>query len=287
VAEATVHRMPVEKVHFHEVGGVDAIVDICGTAAALEHLGVDTVFAAPPPLGRGLVQTEHGTMPVPAPATLELLRGVPVASAATEGELTTPTGAAILSTVAAGRVGALPAMTCAEVGYGSGRARWPDRPNILRAVTGELLAAPVGPVLVVEANLDDLSPELLAAATTALFEAGALDVYVTPVTMKKGRPGHLLTALCRATDREAVSRALLAETTTFGLRIHPVERVELARHLETVETPYGPVRLKVGRLGEEVLTRAPEYEDVRARAAEAGVPTRVVYLAALTARRGP
>jgi uncharacterized protein (TIGR00299 family) protein len=278
-----VHGVGPEAVHFHEVGAVDAIVDICGTAVAVDHLAPERVTASPPPLGTGFVKAAHGRIPVPAPAVLELLKGLPVAASETVGELTTPTGAALLATLAGERIGAMPAMTLERVGYGAGDAEWPDRPNVLRAILGTAEGGGAGTVLVVETNLDDMSPELLPPAMEAILAAGALDVLVLPALMKKGRPGQLLQVLCREGDRGQVVGAILRETTSFGVRLRPAERVTLDRAFETVATPYGEVRVKVGRLQGEVLTAAPEHEDCRARAAEAGVPVRRVYEAALAA----
>lgn len=281
-AEAKVHGVSVEEVQFHEVGAIDAIIDICGMAVGITHLGVEQVYAGPPPLGTGMIDAAHGRLPVPAPATLEILRGIPVAQASTPGELTTPTGAAILATLARGRVGPMPAMTPDRIGYGAGDASWPDRPNLLRAVVGETTALD-STVWVVEANLDDMSPEFFPSAMQAILDAGALDVYAAPITMKKGRPGHLLSALCRASEKESVVRAILRETTTFGVRLTAVQRVELEREHLSVETSYGPVRMKIGRLSDEVLTASPEFEDCRAIAEETGAPLKAVYAAAIAA----
>ncbi|RMG19648.1 MAG: nickel pincer cofactor biosynthesis protein LarC [Deltaproteobacteria bacterium] len=284
-AEAAVHGTTPEAVHFHEVGAVDAIVDIAGVAVAYAALGAPEVLAGPPPLGRGFVHTAHGHMPVPAPATLELLRGVEVAPASTEGELTTPTGAALLRTLAGDRVGSMPSMRPERIGYGAGQSEFEDRPNLLRAVLGARppAEARTGEVLVVETNLDDLPAELLAAAVEALFAAGALDVVVVPAFMKKGRPGHLLQVLCHPEEEAPVVEALFRETPTLGVRLHRVARRELSRRVESVATPWGPVPVKVGRLAEEALTHAPEYEACRRLARAAGVPVRAVYEAALAA----
>jgi pyridinium-3,5-bisthiocarboxylic acid mononucleotide nickel chelatase len=293
VAEGRVHGIDPEDVHFHEVGAIDAIVDICGMAAAVDHLGPGAVYAAPPPLGSGFVKAAHGRIPVPAPATVEILRGVPVAASETVGELTTPTGAAILATLAAGRVGPMPAMTLDRIGYGCGDASWPDRPNVLRATLGRLDESAragfspgegeVPDVLVIDTNIDDMSPELVPPAIEALLEAGALDVTVAPVLMKKGRPGQLFSVLCRPADEAAIVRTLLKETPSLGVRIRGARRVEAERRIETVVTPYGEVRMKVGFLDGERLGASPEYEDCRARAAAHSVPTRTVQAAAVHA----
>lgn len=286
-AEAKVHGVPIEQVHFHEVGAVDSIVDVCGAAVALDLLGWPRVVSSPPELGRGIVKTRHGPMPVPPPAVLELLAGKPVRPGGPPGEAVTPTGAALLAELAA--VGPLPPFVPGRIGYGLGTARWPDRPNVLRMTLGEEgPAAEAGgaPSLwVLETNLDDCPGQLVARAIEAALERGALDAWAAPLTMKKGRPGVLLSALVEEPAREAVARALFAETTTLGIRRHRVERDVLERALETVETPYGPVRVKVALLAGRELGAHPEYDDCAARARERGVAVREVMAAALAARR--
>jgi uncharacterized protein (TIGR00299 family) protein len=284
-AEATVHGVPLESVHFHEVGAVDSIVDVCGAAAALELLGWPRLCATPPELGQGLVQTAHGTLPVPPPAVLEILKGTPVRLGGPPGEAVTPTGAALLAALC--EVGDPPPIVPRRVGYGVGTARWPDRPNVLRFTLGE--AAPgtgARRLWVLEANLDDCPGQLVARAIEAALAAGALDAWAAPLTMKKGRPGFLVGALAEGGAREAVARAILAETTTLGVRWHPVERTELDREMVLVETAYGAVRVKVARDGGRVAGAQPEYEDCAQRAREKGVPVREVMAAALTAWRG-
>ncbi|ACG75652.1 protein of unknown function DUF111 [Anaeromyxobacter sp. K] len=288
-AEARVHGVPVSEVHFHEVGAVDSIVDVCGAAVALDLLGWPAVRSAPPELGRGLVRTAHGTMPVPPPAVLELLKGKPVRPGGPPGEAVTPTGAALLAVLA--EVGPLPAHVPLRVGYGVGTRAWPDRPNVLRATLAEPApgagAGGPGPdaLWVLEANLDDCPGQLVARAIEAALEAGALDAWAAPLTMKKGRPGVLLGALCDEARRAAVTGALFAETTTLGVRRHAVERDALERALEPVETAYGRVRVKVARLGGRELGAHPEYEDCAACARAAGVAVREVMAAALVAYR--
>jgi len=287
-AEAKVHGIPVEEVHFHEVGAVDSIVDLCGAAVALDLLGWPRVVAAPPELGRGVVKTAHGPMPVPPPAVLELLAGKPVRPGGPPGEAVTPTGAAILAELC--EVGPLPAFVPGRVGYGLGTRTWPDRPNLLRMTLGRLAAGPADArgedaLWVLEANLDDCTGELVARAIEAALEAGALDAWAAPVTMKKGRPGVLLGALCAEGRRAAVTAALFAETTTLGLRRHRVEREILGRRIDTVETEYGPVRVKIALLGEREVGAHPEYDDCAARARERGVPVRAVMAAALAGRK--
>lgn len=286
-AEATVHGIPVAEVHFHEVGAVDSIVDLCGAAVALELLGWPRVLSSPPELGRGIVRTAHGPMPVPPAAVLELLKGKPVRPGGPPGEAVTPTGAALLAELA--EVGALPPFVPGRIGYGVGTAAWPDRPNVLRMTLGEPVPqAGVGEpegLWVLEANLDDCPGQLVARAIEAALEAGALDAWAAPVTMKKGRPGVILGALCAEAERRRVTEALFAETTTLGVRRHRVERDALERELREVATPYGPVRVKVARLGGRELGAHPEYDDCLARAKERGVPVREVMSAALAAHR--
>jgi len=286
-AEARVHGLPPEQVHFHEVGAVDSIVDLCGAAVALDLLGWPEVVASPPELGQGFVKTAHGLLPVPPPAVLELMRGLPVRPGGVVGEMVTPTGAAILAVLC--RVGTPPPMTPRRIGYGVGTKRWPDRANVLRMTLGEVTVgdplATRGAVLELSCNLDDCTGQLVARAIEQALAAGALDAWATPCTMKKGRPGLVLSALAPSERREAVARALLAETTTLGVRMRPVERIELAREHVAVETAYGPVRVKVGRLGEDILSAQPEHDDCLARAGERGVPLKEVIAAALAAWR--
>ncbi len=295
-AEAKVHGIPVAEVHFHEVGAVDSIVDLCGAAVALDLLGWPRVLSAPPELGRGIVRTAHGPMPVPPAAVLELLRGKPVRPGGPPGEAVTPTGAAILAELA--EVGPLPAFVPGRIGYGVGTLSWPDRPNLLRMTLGELAPAArpgeaataaggarASGLWVLEANLDDCTGQHVARAIEAALEAGALDAWAAPLTMKKGRPGILLGALCGEAERGAVTAALFAETTTLGVRRHLVERDELDRALREVETPYGAVRVKVASLGGRELGAQPEYDDCLARARERCVPVREVMSAALAAHR--
>ncbi|HEX9052514.1 MAG TPA: nickel pincer cofactor biosynthesis protein LarC [Anaeromyxobacter sp.] len=287
-AEAKVHGVPVEEVHFHEVGAVDSIVDVCGAAVALELLGWPRIVSAVPELGRGMMRSAHGPMPVPPPAVLELLAGKPVRPGGPQGEAVTPTGAALLAELA--EIGPLPAFVPGRIGYGVGTARWADRPNVLRMTVGEpapLAAAPPLPLAlwVLETNLDDCPGQLVARAIEGALEAGALDAWAAPVTMKKGRPAFLLSALVEEPAREAVTRVFFAETTTLGVRRRAVERDVLERAFETVETPYGKVRVKVALSAGQEMGAHPEYEDCAARAREKGVPVKEVIAAAIAARR--
>jgi hypothetical protein len=283
-AEARVHGVAIEQVHFHEVGALDSIVDVCGAAAVMEILGWPRVLCAPPELGQGFVATAHGRLPVPPPAVLEILRGIPVRPGGPPGEAVTPTGAALLAELAeVADPASFPALVPEQVGHGVGTARWPDRPNVLRMTMGEEVAS--GGLWVLEANLDDCPGQLVARAIEAALAAGALDAWAAPLTMKKGRPGLLLGALSSGDRRDAVARVLLDETTTLGVRFHAVDRIELDRELVPVATAYGEVRVKVARRGATTVGAHPEYDDCLARAREHGVPVKEVLAAAAAAFR--
>lgn len=285
-AEAQVHRIPLDEVHFHEVGAVDAIVDIVGAAAAITYLGA-TIIASPLPMGRGFVKARHGVLPLPAPAAVECLRGVPTYGVDVEAELVTPTGAAIVSTVAE-RFERWPALVPDRVGYGAGHRDLVDRPNLLRVVLGEQTTGTeevpsAASHVLVEANVDDLTGEVAAHAIEALFAAGAADAWASPITMKKGRPALTLSALAPAAHAEAVAAAMLAETTTIGVRKSPVSRTERPRRTITVATAFGPIAVKVseGPFGPPQIK--PEFDDCAAAARAHGVPVRVVIQAAMVA----
>lgn len=287
-AEAAVHGTTPDEVHFHEVGGVDCIVDVVGSLVCLELLGVEEVYSSPLPTSRGFVECSHGVMPVPAPAAMELLRGVPTVPSGVEGEIVTPTGAALLSTLAAG-FGEMPAMTPTAVGYGAGQKEFGRRPNLLRVVVGERIETgrEALRVSLLEANIDDMNPELYEHVMAKLFDAGALDVYLTQVLMKKGRPAVLLTVVCEPQMEGAMADIVLAETSTLGVRVSTADRICLQREFRYAETPYGTVRVKIGRRGDSVLTVSPEYADCRRIAEERGVPLKEVYRAATAAVRLP
>ena len=281
-AEALVHGMPIEKVHFHEVGAVDSIVDIVGAAAGFEQLGIEEFFCSPLNVGSGRVETQHGSLPVPAPATAELLRGAPTYSTGIERELVTPTGAAIVATLVS-KFGPQPAMTVSAVGLGAGTAQLAEQPNVLRLFVGEAVStrktaeSPADEeIAVLEANLDDMSPQIYGFFAERALEAGALDVFSVPVQMKKNRPGQLITVLCQAADAGKFSDLLFRETTTLGVRESRVQRRTLQRESVAVETSLGSIRVKVARLNGDVLNFAPEYEDCQKVAAELGVPLKRV-----------
>jgi uncharacterized protein (TIGR00299 family) protein len=283
-AEAKVHGVPLETLHFHEVGAVDSIVDICGAAVALELLENPQVYVAPPPLGSGTVRIAHGMVPVPVPATLELLRECPVRFEGV-GELTTPTGAALLRAFA--QFEPPPQLVIERVGYGLGTKDLPDRANVLRASLGRSTAtAPAdSQCWVLECNLDDCTPQVLGFLVEHLLAAGALDAWVLPAVMKKGRPGHLLGVLVEGARKATLTELVLRESTTLGVRSTAVDRTTLDRRVDSVSTPWGPVRVKVGLLEGAVVNAAPEFEDCRALARSKGVPLKDVQAAALTAWR--
>jgi len=282
-AEAGVHGVAPEEVHFHEVGAIDSIVDIVGSALALAELAPDRVTCCPLPLGTGFVQTAHGPLPLPAPATLALLAGVPTRAAGIEGELVTPTGAAFVAACVEDHP-PWPSFVPQAVGYGAGDRTLPDRPNLLRVVLGEEAPAPAVDAVEVGANIDDMTPEAHGFLLEALFAAGALDAWFVPIQMKKGRPAVGVWALCESDRTEQVTEAFLRHSSTLGVRCRRVSRRCLPREERTVETPFGPVRLKVARGPGGWERAAPEYEDCAAAARAAGVSLEEVRLAALAAQ---
>jgi pyridinium-3,5-bisthiocarboxylic acid mononucleotide nickel chelatase len=281
-AEARIHGVDPDHVHFHEVGAVDAIGEVCGVAVALEDLAIDAVTCSPLPMGRGFVDAAHGRLPLPAPATLALLEGAPLYGVDIEAELVTPTGAALVASLA-GRFGALPPMTLQTVGYGAGTRDLPALPNVVRAIVGVPASVGTSEVSLIEANLDDFLPELAPDAMAACFDAGALDVWTSPAQMKRGRPGFVLSALARPGDEQAVARAILRETSSLGVRIARLDRIELERESRTVEVGGEPVRVKVGRLDGRVVNLAPEHADCERAARIAGAPVKAVWARALAA----
>lgn len=284
-AEAAVHGRSVESVHFHEVGAVDAIVDVVGTVLCLERLGVERLYSSALTVGTGWVEAAHGRLPVPAPATAALIRGKPVRQVDTGCELLTPTGAALLVALAEG-FGPVPPMRVTSVGYGAGGRDLPRHPNLLRLLVGEAEEPSLtDEVVVLETNLDDTSGEVLGHLGGLLMERGALDAFFVPIQMKKQRPGVLLTVLAEPERASELERLIFTHTGTFGIRRRRVERHKLARTSEVVETEYGPVRVKVGRLGGEVVVASPEYEDCARLARSEGVPLRQVLDAARVAAR--
>jgi uncharacterized protein (TIGR00299 family) protein len=285
-AEAAIHGVPIEQIHLHEVGAVDSIIDIVGAVFAFEWLGIDDIVASPLNVGSGTVEMAHGTFPVPAPATLRLLKGVPMYSSGVEAELVTPTGALLVSDYARS-YGPLPAMTSDRVGYGAGTRDLSPTPNVLRAVVGTRQAAGLDqagePMLKVECEIDDMNPQLFGPLSDRLFAAGAVDVFLTAVQMKKGRPGTLVTVLAREALRPTISDVLFRETTTLGIRFETVWRETLDRRYDEVSVEGGTVRIKVAERGGEVMGAAPEFDDCVRVAEASGQPVKQVQAAALRA----
>ena len=289
-AEGKLHNMPPEQVHFHEVGAVDAILDIVGTCIGLELLDISQLTCSPVNVGSGCVQAAHGSLPVPAPASLELLKNIPIYSSGVDGELVTPTGAALISSLSTG-FGPIPAMRVERIGYGAGAREIPGHPNLARLLLGESVepvrvrdGAPGDEVVsVIEANVDDMSPQLYGFFIDQALAAGALDVTCTPIQMKKDRPGILLSVLCSPEKSEALAQMLFEQTTTIGVRIYEARRKILEREFVSIQTPYGAVTVKVAKRDGKVLNVAPEYEDCQRLATEKGVPLKQVMIAAQAA----
>ncbi|NIA16607.1 MAG: nickel pincer cofactor biosynthesis protein LarC [Nitrospiraceae bacterium] len=288
--EARVHGTTIEQVHFHEVGAVDSIVDVVAAHWALNTLGVENVVSSALNVGSGTVNTAHGVLPVPAPATAALIQDVPSYGSGVELELLTPTGAALVTQLASS-YGAMPRMRVAASGYGSGQRELPDRANVLRVLLGEAEGSVRGtqPVTVIEFDIDDMNPELFPPLVEDLLRAGARDAFLTPVVGKKGRPAYLVTVLCDAANVAAVAPVVFDSSTTFGMRMREEQRICLEREWKTVDTAWGCVRIKVGRFDGRVTCMSPEFEDCRRLADESGVPVLAVYEAAraAAARREP
>ena len=277
-AEARVHRTSVEAVHFHEVGAMDAIIDVMGSVIGLAALDIDQTFCSPLHVGSGTVQCTHGTLPVPAPATAELIKGKPVYSTGVKGELLTPTGAAILTTLATG-FGPLPAMAVEGIGYGAGTAE-PGIPNLLRLVTGTARDDSgdydIQQTVTMETSIDDMNPQLYDHVMGLLLDAGALDVFLTPLHMKKNRPGTLLTVICRQEDMAGLADILIEETTTIGLRWRVENRIKARREIRQIQTKHGPIHVKLARKDGRIINLTPEYEDCKRMALEKQVPLKQV-----------
>lgn len=285
--EGKLHGKPPTAVHFHEVGAVDAILDIAGVCAGLEQMGISELICSSLNVGSGRVQAAHGTLPVPAPATAELLRGLPVYSTGIEAELVTPTGAAIVSTLAM-RFGPMPPLRIESIGYGAGTRDFRGHPNLARLFIGKRMGtsgAADDVIFVIQANLDDMNPQLFGYFADRALAAGALDVTCSPIQMKKNRPALEVTVLSPPDRTEALARLLFEQTTTLGVRIHEARRLTLERETVSVDTAYGPVRIKVARRDGRVLNAAPEYEDCRRLAEEKSVPLKEVIAEAQTAYR--
>ena len=284
-AEAAIHDVPLDRVHLHEVGAVDSIIDICGAVFALEWWGTEDIVASPLNVGGGTVRIAHGVFPVPAPATVRLLQGVPVHSTGIQAELVTPTGALLVSDYATS-YGPMPAMTLERTGYGAGTKDLGEVPNVLRVLIGERAAtsaAAPGEIVQIECEIDDMSPQVYGPLLDGLLAAGALDVFYTPVQMKKNRPGTLITVLAPPERQERLTAMLFTETTTIGVRHQVMAREVLAREVVTVETPLGAIRFKVASRAGRVLNVSPEFDDCARLAAEKGLPLKEVHAVAMAA----
>jgi uncharacterized protein (TIGR00299 family) protein len=283
-AEARVHNQPIERVHFHEVGALDAIIDVVGAAICFDLLGIQHFVSSALHVGSGVVEMDHGRFPVPPPAVTELLKGVPFYSTDIKGELLTPTGAAIITTVCS-EFGALPQLKLEQTGYGAGTREYEKFPNVLRVLIGETQVAQRDDthLWMLETNVDDMSPQVFGHVMERAFELGALDCYFTPIQMKKNRPGVLLSVLCREDEREELLELLFSETTTLGIRSYQVERRALERRTVRVETQYGSIDVKVAQLNGHIVKEMPEYEQCRLAARKANVPLRLVEEAARNA----
>lgn len=277
-AEAKVHGRDIEQVHFHEIGDLDSLIDILGALIGLDYLELEELYSSPLNLGNGFVDTEHGRIPVPAPAVLEILRGRPVYSTNSQCELTTPTGAALVSCIASDFI-PLPSMEIERIALGAGNRDLVEWPNILRLIIGERLPQKQVSecITILETNIDDMNPELLPNLLEKTLEAGALDAFVTPIIMKKGRPAYKFTALAPESVLDVLAEMILLESSTFGLRMYQTRRLVLDRHSAEVKTIYGPVKIKIGLWKGEVIKIAPEYEDCRKLAEVNGVSLRLVY----------
>ena len=279
-AEAAIHQIPVEKIHLHEVGALDSIIDIVGAVFAIDWFRADRIISSPLNVGGGMVNSAHGHFPVPAPATVKLLGGAPVYSSGVQSELVTPTGALLVTSYATS-FSPVPAMTIGQVGYGAGDRDLPGTPNVLRVLVGESTDQPhTERIVVLQSEIDDMNPQLFGLVMERLYTAGALEVFFSSAQMKKNRPGTLLTVLARPEQREELSAIVFRETTTIGVRYHDVLRERLEREIVAVETPLGSVRFKVARLGDTIVNAAPEFEDCLRIASERRVPVKDVQAAA-------
>jgi len=279
-AEAAIHQMPIERVHLHEVGALDSIIDVVGAVFAIDYFKPDRIVVSPMNVGGGMVRSAHGLFPVPAPATVRLLGGAPIFASGPRAELLTPTGALLLTRYAS-NFGPVPAMRVTHVGYGAGDRDFPDTPNVLRVLVGEAAdAAPTERIVVLACEIDDMNPQIFGVLMDRLYDAGALEVFYQPVQMKKNRPGTLVTIIAPPSKREALTTVLFRETTTIGVRFQEMQRERLDREIVAVETTLGPVRFKVARHGGAVVNAAPEFDDCARIAAERGLPVKDVQAAA-------
>jgi uncharacterized protein (TIGR00299 family) protein len=276
-AESKIHGIASEKVHFHEIGATDSIVDIVAVAISAHELAIDAFYFSRIPLGRGMTHARHGPLPVPGPATLELLKGIPVQGIDLDSETVTPTGAAIVKALGEG-FGAQPHMTIQKIGYGAGQKDFAERPNLFRLVIGtDAVPWKQEEMLVIETNIDDMNPEFYDYVFDQLLNAGARDVFLSPIQMKKNRPGTLLRVIAEPKDRDALARTILSETSTIGIRYYPVSRVILKRKSEKLKTPYGTIRVKVVEEPNGTRRLAPEYDDLKRIASAKKIPLKLLY----------
>ena len=274
--EAQIHNTTIEKIHFHEVGGIDSIVDIVGGVWAIESLKLDRIFSSPLNVGEGFVDCAHGRLPVPAPATLKLLKGIPIFSTGVKTELTTPTGAAMIGFYAE-EFQSMPTMIISGDGYGAGSRIITAIPNLLRVMIGEMPLKESDSLVMIETNIDDMNPEIFDAVMESLFDARALDVYFSSIIMKKNRPATKISVLAEKQEREVLSKILLRETTSFGVRFYEVGRLTLEREIQKLKTSYGVIKIKIGTLDGETVQAAPEFEDCRNAARKKKIPVKKVY----------
>jgi len=274
--EAQIHNTTIEKIHFHEVGGMDSIIDIVGGVWAIESLKLDKIYSSPLNVGEGFVDCAHGRLPVPAPATLKLLKGIPVFSSGVETELTTPTGAAMIGFYAE-KFQSMPTMSISEDGYGAGSRIIASIPNLLRIFVGEIISNESNELVVIETNIDDMNPEIFEAVMESLFKAGALDVYFSAIIMKKNRPATKISVLAECKKREILSKILLTETSSFGVRFQNVDRLILDREVHKLQTPYGLIKIKLGKLDGKIVQAAPEFDDCKKASRAEKLPVKKIY----------
>jgi len=278
--EAQIHKTTIEKIHFHEIGGIDSIVDIVGGVWAIESLKIDKIYSSALNVGEGFVDCAHGRLPVPAPATLKLLKGIPIFSNGIRNELTTPTGAAIIGFYAE-KFQSMPTMTILKDGYGAGERIIPSIPNLLRVILGDIEVVSCGKLVMIETNIDDMNPEFYDSVMESLFKLGAIDVYFSSIFMKKNRPATKISVLAEIFDREVLSKILLTETSSFGIRFYEVERITLDRQFKNLKTLFGIIKIKVGRLEGKIVQATPEFEDCKNAARKNNIPVKNVYDSAL------
>ena len=274
--EAQIHNTTIQKIHFHEIGGIDSIVDIVGGVWAIESLNLDTIISSPLNVGEGFIDCAHGRLPVPAPATLKLLKGIPVFSNGVKAELTTPTGAAMIGFYAE-KFESIPTMTIANEGYGAGSRVIPSLPNLLRVLVGNITIGKTNNLVMIETNIDDMNPEIFETVMESLFSAGALDVYFSAIIMKKNRPATKISVLAECGIREKLSKILLTETSSFGVRFYSVDRLILDREVKKLKTPYGLIKIKLGKLDGKIVQATPEFEDCRKISRTKKLPVKKIY----------